>query len=82
MLGLAMWCGRFLPIVAVLAMAGSQAAKQCRAAGQGTLPTHGPLFIGMLLGTVLLLGALTWIPAIAMGSVIEQLQFCSGDEKN
>jgi K+-transporting ATPase ATPase A chain len=75
MTGIAMWCGRFLPMVAVMAIAGSLAAKKCRTAGPGTLPTHRPLFIGMLLGTVVLIGALAWIPAIAMGPVIEQLQF-------
>jgi K+-transporting ATPase ATPase A chain len=75
MTGIAMWFGRFLPMVAVMAIAGSLAAKKCRAAGPGTLPTHRPLFIGMLLGTVVLIGALAWIPAIAMGPVIEQLQF-------
>ena len=75
MIGIAMWFGRFLPIVAVMAIAGSLAAKKSRSPGLGTLPTHGPLFIGMLVGTVLLIGALTWIPAIAMGPVIEQLQF-------
>ena len=74
MTGIAMWCGRFLPMVAVMAIAGSLAAKKCRVAGPGTLPTHRPLFIGMLLGTVVLIGALAWIPAIAMGPVIEQLQ--------
>jgi K+-transporting ATPase ATPase A chain len=74
MTGIAMWFGRFLPMVAVMAIAGSLAAKNCRAAGPGTLPTHRPLFIGMLLGTVVLIGALAWIPAIAMGPVVEQLQ--------
>ena len=75
MTGIAMWFGRFLPMVAVMAIAGSLASKKCRSAGPGTLPTHRPLFIGLLLGTVLLIGALTWIPAIAMGPVVEQLQF-------
>ena len=75
MTGIAMWCGRFLPMVAVMAIAGSLAAKKCRSAGPGTLPTHRPLFIGVLLGTVLLVGALAWVPAIAMGPVVEQLQF-------
>ena len=75
MAGIAMWFGRFLPMVAVMAIAGSLAAKKCRSAGPGTLPTHRPLFIGVLLGTVLLVGALAWLPAIAMGPVVEQLQF-------
>jgi potassium-transporting ATPase potassium-binding subunit len=77
MTGIAMWFGRFLPIVAIMAIAGSLAAKKRRVAGQGTLPTYGPLFIGMLLGTVLLIGALAWMPALAMGPVVEQLQFLS-----
>ncbi len=75
MIGIAMWFGRFLPMVAVMAIAGSLAAKKCRSAGPGTLPTHRPLFIGMLLGTILLIGALAWIPAIVMGPVVEELQF-------
>jgi K+-transporting ATPase ATPase A chain len=78
MIGIAMWIGRFLPMVAIMAIAGSLASKKYRAAGSGTLPTHGPLFIGMLLGTVLLVGALTWVPAIAMGPLIEELQFMHG----
>jgi K+-transporting ATPase ATPase A chain len=77
MTGIAMWFGRFLPIVAIMAIAGSLATKKRRMAGQGTLPTYGPLFIGMLLGTVLLIGALAWMPALAMGPVVEQLQFLS-----
>jgi K+-transporting ATPase ATPase A chain len=77
MTGIAMWFGRFLPIVAIMAIAGSLAAKKRRVAGQGTLPTYGPLFIGMLLGTVLLIGALAWMPALAMGPVVEELQFLS-----
>jgi potassium-transporting ATPase potassium-binding subunit len=73
-IGVAMWLGRFLPLVAVLAIAGSLAAKRRRQPGAGTLPTHGALFVVLLLATVLLVGALTWVPAIAMGPVIEQLQ--------
>jgi K+-transporting ATPase ATPase A chain len=75
MTGLAMWLGRFLPLVAIMAIAGSLAAKKRRSAGLGSLATHQPLFIGMLLGTMLLVGALAWFPAVAMGPVIEQLQF-------
>lgn len=70
----AMWLGRFIPLVAVMALAGSLAEKKRRLPGSGTLPTHGLLFIGLLLGTVLLIGALTWLPAIAMGPIAEQLQ--------
>ncbi|MBI2381636.1 MAG: potassium-transporting ATPase subunit KdpA [Gammaproteobacteria bacterium] len=73
LLGIAMWLGRFLPMLAVLAIAGSLAAKKRVPAGVGTLTTHGPLFVGLLVGTVLLLGALTFIPALALGPVVEQL---------
>ncbi len=72
-----MWFGRFIPVIAVMAIAGSLAAKKRREPGAGTLPTHGVLFITLLLGTVLLLGALTFVPALAMGPVIEQLQSLS-----
>ena len=57
MLGIAMWFGRFGVIVPVLAIAGSLAAKKRIAVGAGTLPTHGPLFVTLLIGTVLLVGA-------------------------
>ena len=72
-LGLAMWLGRFWPIVAVLAIAGSLAAKKRIPVTPGTLPTHGPLFITLLIGTVLLVGALTFVPALALGPMIEHL---------
>jgi potassium-transporting ATPase potassium-binding subunit len=69
----AMWFGRFVPLVAVLAIAGSLAAKKRRAPGPGTLPTHGLMFITLLLGTVILIGALTYIPALALGPIAEHL---------
>jgi len=72
-LGVAMWFGRFAVIVPVLAIAGSLAAKKRMAQGPGNLPTHGPLFVGLLIGTVLLVGALTYVPALALGPVVEQL---------
>jgi K+-transporting ATPase ATPase A chain len=72
-LGVAMWFGRFVVIVPVLAIAGSLAAKKRLARGPGTLPTHGPLFVGLLIGTVLLIGALTYVPALALGPVVEHL---------
>ncbi|STQ91546.1 potassium-transporting ATPase subunit KdpA [Iodobacter fluviatilis] len=74
MLGIAMWLGRFLIIVPVLAMAGSLAAKKRLAVTGGTLPTHGPLFVVLLVGTVLLVGALNYVPALALGPVVEHLQ--------
>ncbi len=74
LLAFAMLVGRFGMIVPVLAIAGSLSAKQRQPAGNGTLPTHGPLFIGLLIGTVLLVGALTFVPALALGPVAEHLQ--------
>ncbi len=71
MLGAAMWLGRFLIIIPVLAMAGSLAAKKRLIATSGTLPTHGPLFIALLAGTVLLVGALTYIPVLALSPIAE-----------
>ena len=70
----AMWFGRFVPLLAVLAIAGSLAAKRRRAPGTGTLSTHGVLFVGLLLGTVLTIGALTYVPALALGPITEELQ--------
>jgi len=75
LLGLAMWFGRFVPIVALLALAGSLAAKPRTPAGAGTMPTAGPIFVVLLIGTVLLVGALTYIPALALGPIAEHLQF-------
>ena len=78
-LGVAMWLGRFAVIVPVLAIAGSLAAKKRLAQGPGTLPTHGPLFVGLLVGTVLLVGALTYVPALALGPVVEHLILWAGN---
>jgi len=72
-LGLVMWLGRYWPIVAVLAVAGSLAAKKRIPVTAGTMPTHGPTFIILLIGTVLLVGALTFVPALALGPVVEHL---------
>jgi K+-transporting ATPase ATPase A chain len=69
-----MWLGRFAFIVPVLAIAGSLAAKKRIGVTAGTLPTHGPLFVALLIGTVVLVGALTYVPALALGPVIEHLQ--------
>ncbi|KVM61033.1 ATPase [Burkholderia ubonensis] len=74
----AMWFGRFTVIVPVLAIAGSLAAKQRRAAGAGTLPTHGPLFVCMLLSTVVLVTLLTFLPALALGPIAEHLAMTAG----
>jgi K+-transporting ATPase ATPase A chain len=76
-LGLAMWFGRFWPIVAILAIAGSLARKARLPAGAGTMPTHGPTFVILLIGTVLLVGVLTFVPALALGPVVEHLMIWS-----
>ncbi|MCX5541901.1 potassium-transporting ATPase subunit KdpA [Paraburkholderia sp. CNPSo 3076] len=73
LLAIAMWFGRFGTIVPVLAIAGSLASKKRIAVTGGTLPTHGPLFVVLLLGTVLLVGALTYVPALALGPGVEHL---------
>ncbi|HEY4971346.1 MAG TPA: potassium-transporting ATPase subunit KdpA [Steroidobacteraceae bacterium] len=77
LLAVAMWFGRFAFIVPVLAIAGSLAKKKRIEATAGTLPTHGPLFVALLVGTVVLVGALTYVPALALGPVIEHLQLHS-----
>jgi K+-transporting ATPase ATPase A chain len=74
MTGLAMWFGRFFMIVPILAIAGSLAGKKRLQVTSGTLPTHGPLFVVLLIGTVLLVGALNYVPALALGPVAEHLQ--------
>jgi K+-transporting ATPase ATPase A chain len=74
MLAIAMWFGRFGVIVPVLALAGSLAAKKRLEANAGTMPTHGPLFVVLLVGTVVIVGALTFIPALALGPIVEHLQ--------
>jgi len=78
-LGVAMWFGRFAVIVPVLAIAGSLAAKKRLPHGPGTMPTHGPLFVGLLIGTVLLVGALTYVPALALGPAVEHLILWRGN---
>jgi len=72
-LGLTVWFGRFWPIVAVLAVAGSLAAKKRVPVTSGTMPTHGPTFVVLLIGTILLVGALTFVPALALGPIVEHL---------
>ncbi|CAM4076780.1 MULTISPECIES: potassium-transporting ATPase subunit KdpA [Lelliottia] len=73
LLAFCMFFGRFGVIVPVLAIAGSLVSKKIQPTSTGTLPTHGALFIGLLIGTVLLVGALTFIPALALGPVAEHL---------
>ena len=74
MLAIAMWFGRFAMIVPILAIAGSLAGKQRLEANAGTMPTHGGMFIGLLCGVVVLVGVLNYVPALALGPVVEHLQ--------
>lgn len=70
-LGVAMVVGRFFIIIPMLAAAGSLAAKKRIPETAGTLPTHGPLFVGLLVGTVVIVGALTFFPALSLGPIVE-----------
>ena len=78
LLGLAVWFGRFGVIVPVLAIAGALAAQKRLPVTVGTMPTHGPLFVTLLIGTVLLVGLLNYVPALALGPVVEHLMLWSG----
>jgi len=78
-LGVAMWFGRFAVIVPVLAVAGSLAKKKSHAVTAGSLPTHGPLFVVVVASVVLVVGALTYVPALALGPVVEQIQMISAN---
>ena len=77
LLGIVMWFGRFGVIVPILAIAGSLAAKKRLAVSTGTMPTHGPLFVVLLISTVLLVGLLNYVPALALGPIVEQLMLRS-----
>ncbi|PWE54296.1 potassium-transporting ATPase subunit KdpA [Metarhizobium album] len=77
-LGLAMLMGRFLVIIPALAIAGSLVAKKTVPASAGTFPTDGPLFVGLLVGTILIVGGLTFMPALALGPVVEHLVMIAG----
>ncbi len=73
LLGLLMLFGRLVPIVLVLALAGRFSAQRGRPPGEGTLPTHGPLFVGLLTGVVLVVVGLTYVPVLALGPILESL---------
>ena len=77
-LGFAMLIGRFIFLIPLLAVAGSLAAKKKVPTTSGTFPTHGPLFVGLLVGTVLIIGALTYFPALSLGPVVEHYLMQSG----
>jgi K+-transporting ATPase ATPase A chain len=72
-IGLAMLAGRFIPIILALALAGSLARQQPVPATAGTLPTHRPLFVGMLVGVIIIVAGLTFFPALALGPMAEGL---------
>jgi K+-transporting ATPase ATPase A chain len=74
LLGVAMLVGRYLVAVPALAIAGSLAAKKVAPVGPGTMPTHGPLFVSLLVAVVLLVGALNFVPALAVGPIVEHLR--------
>jgi K+-transporting ATPase ATPase A chain len=75
--GLAMFIGRFWPIMAALAIAGSLATKKRVPVTEGTMPTHGPLFVTLLIGSILLIGVLTYVPALALGPVVEHFMLAA-----
>ena len=77
-LGIAMWTGRFIFVIPTLALAGALAGKKVIPAGKGTLATDTPLFVGLLIGVILIVGALTFFPALALGPILEQLQLHAG----
>ncbi|MGZ8409113.1 MAG: potassium-transporting ATPase subunit KdpA, partial [Hyphomicrobium sp.] len=77
-LGSAMLIGRFLMIVPMLAIAGSLAGKKIVPPSPGTFPTHGPLFVLLLVGIVLIVGGLTFFPALALGPIVEHMAMRAG----
>jgi K+-transporting ATPase ATPase A chain len=77
-IGMAMLMGRFLIIVPAMAIAGSLAAKKTVPASAGTFPTHGGLFVGMLVGVILIVGGLTFFPSLALGPIVEHLAMIAG----
>jgi K+-transporting ATPase ATPase A chain len=77
-LGLAMLIGRFLFLIPILAAAGNLAAKKKVPVTSGTFPTHGPLFVGLLVGTVVIIAVLTYFPAVSLGAIVEHYLMHSG----
>lgn len=78
LLGIAMWIGRFFIIVPVLAIAGSLAAKKHTPAGAGSFPTTGGLWVGLLVGIILIIGGLTFLPGLALGPIADHLTAAAG----
>ncbi|HWA17393.1 MAG TPA: potassium-transporting ATPase subunit KdpA [Devosia sp.] len=77
-LGLAMLLGRYGYIIPILAIAGSLAAKKTAPASAGTFPTHGPVFVTLLVATIVIIGALTFLPVLALGPIAEQVSIAAG----
>ena len=77
-MGTAMLIGRFLFLIPILAAAGSLAAKKKVPVTSGTFPTHGPLFVGLLIGTVIIIAVLTYFPAVSLGPIVEHYLMHSG----
>jgi len=77
-MGIAMLFGRFLMLIPLLAAAGSLAQKKLVPVSAGTFPTHGPLFVGLLVGVVLIVGALTFFPALSLGPIVEHFLMMQG----
>jgi K+-transporting ATPase ATPase A chain len=77
-LGITMLVGRFFIIIPMLAAAGSLASKKRIPVTSGTLPTHGALFVGLLIGTVIIVGALTFFPALSLSPIVEHLLMMAG----
>jgi K+-transporting ATPase ATPase A chain len=77
-IGFAMFIGRFLMIVPMMAIAGSLAAKKIVPASAGTFPTDGGLFVGLVVGVILIIGGLTYFPALALGPIVEQVSMNAG----
>ena len=76
--GVAMFVGRFFMIVPAMAMAGSLAGKKSIPPSAGTLPTTGGLFVGLVVGVILIIGGLTFFPALALGPIVEHLAMTAG----
>src|SRR6185503_8741669 len=77
-IGIAMLCGRFLMLIPLLAAAGSLAQKKLVPLSAGTFPTHGPMFVVLLVGVVVIVGALTFFPALALGPIVEHFLMHQG----
>jgi K+-transporting ATPase ATPase A chain len=79
-IGFAMLIGRFLMIVPMLAVAGSLAAKKILPPSAGTFPTHNGLFVGLVIGVILIMGGLTYFPALALGPIVEHFAMLAGNQ--